>query len=324
MEKILSFYKFIKENESVGAYENYKNLPKKLRSIIEEQVGKNILGKLIGSPDFNIYLLGEDLYIEVEGNKSIFPFIKWRNGEIFYEDRNIGDKSVYDKFYKELNLTYDVLPYTYYSVNPKESPYPWFQYNSDTQYSIRVGLGNILSKIDDHIRKNRKTKLLNPFTDVDLDKSKWMDIIKKMGGVITSTERQKKTGTIEIRFKDLSIRIVITNTGYIRRLDDMDHSYVLSTNPQIGRPIYTEEDLNIKLSYVSIYCIKYILSINNVSSNVVNKITKEFLSGNFTEYNDAINLIAKENPTIYHLLPDPDNVLDQSLKKASKIISRFF
>jgi hypothetical protein len=142
-----------------------------------------------------------------------------------------------------------------------------------------------------------------------------------MGVSIVSTERQRKNGTIQLTADFLPYDLTINTTGYIRRLANTPSP--LTNNIELSIPIYSKEDIDIKLSYIFIYCLKIILKNNGIPTSTINSVAKTFTNGEYSLYDDVIKEIAKNNPRIAHVLPDPNNVISTSLKRGAAILGRF-
>jgi hypothetical protein len=118
--------------------------------------------------------------------------------------------------------------------------------------------------------------LMNPFKDMDLFKNPWIKLLTSLGYEISSNPQLVKKGTISIngsKIKGFSFAPVsILPNGYIRRTSNTDRSGQLTTNTDLTRPIYTENDLNLKLAYVTKYLLKEFLSFLSLSKEEINKV----------------------------------------------------
>lgn len=146
-----------------------------------------------------------------------------------------------------------------------------------------------------------------------------------MGGSVDSSDRQKKSGTLQILFRKLNdTKIVIVPSGYIRRFNkNSDRGVVLSSNPNLGTPIYSEDDLNVKLNYVIGYVMKDYLKGIGVETKIANQISKYYMSGDMDSYSNLLSVVVSTNPQISAFMPDPNDVLDKDVKKAASMLTRF-
>jgi hypothetical protein len=135
---------------------------------------------------------------------------------------------------------------------------------------------------------------------------------------------QKKNGNIALETPSIdSKQIIIYSNGYIRRKNLSGMAAPLTTNMELTRPIRSEDDLTLKLTYVISYIIRSTLKKYGVSAKEINRVGKSIISGDSREYDDLILKIARENPSISYVLPDYNNVIPDSLKRGSAILSRF-
>jgi hypothetical protein len=181
-------------------------------------------------------------------------------------------------------------------------------------------LVSIINKIHNDNLKSDRSNYLNPF-DTDLERNQIINNLRELGVSIVSSEKQKKNGTIQFRADFLPADLTVNTSGYIRRLSSTPAP--LTKNLELSRPIYTQEDIDVKLSYIFIYCLKILLKNNSIPTKTINSLSKSFINGEYLLYDDIIKDIAQKNPTIAHLLPDPNNVINTSLKRGAAILSRF-
>ena len=106
----------------------------------------------------------------------------------------------------------------------------------------------------------------------------------------------------------------------------IDYGYktpILTTKMEITAPAYTEDDLNLKLSYLVIYLMKDILKKYNVPIKTINLLAKFYGDSDLNEYDSLIKEISLKYPGATSLLPDPNSVLDPNVKKGSSMLRRF-
>ena len=339
MSRILKFSEYIFENESIGSYESFLMLPSNLQAFFKKNVSKNLLPKILGKNRFYIDLQGEDIYFRIDGRSVLFPFIKFVNNQVEIDNDSIGIREEHHKFIKELLLKDDSdfgLVYTdtiNYFVKKSGKEKPVYAVHSE-YYDGLVLLeivGSYISQIFDsvlyYLQNNPidgAEKELNPFTDLDLDSNPSMKTLKQMGVYLVSTPMQKKNGNIALETPSIdSKQIIIYSNGYIRRKNLSGMAAPLTTNMELTRPIRSEDDLTLKLTYVISYIIRSTLKKYGVSAKEINRVGKSIISGDSREYDDLILKIARENPSISYVLPDYNNVIPDSLKRGSAILSRF-
>lgn len=324
MARILNFKEyFLNESESFDGYQDFLELPEKIKRYLKNNTSKNKLAKALG-PGFSIRLVGDRLhFINVDKNVE-FPFIIFTDGDIIADQETIRDPANYKKFEVDL-LGPDKSVYSNFSIERIMDKLAGRtrDYSPEYTQSIETIIGRYIGDVIDSIyneRAKNKEGFLNPF-DTNLEENKSMRILKDMGVRIVSTDRQKKTGTLQLSAPFLSGDIAIFPNGYIRRITD--RTTIMTSNIKLTRPILNEDDLNLKLTYVIIYCIKTILKDSGVSSKKIAEIGESFLEGDFKDYNELILSIAENNPTLSHILPDPSNVIPEFLKRGAGILSRF-
>jgi hypothetical protein len=324
MSRILNFKEYLlNEGESFDGYQDFLELPEKIKKYLKNSTSKNKFAKALG-PDFSIRLEGDRLHF-INGDKNVeFPFIIFTDGDIIADQETIGDPANYKKFEVDL-LGPDKEVYSKFSIERimDKLARRTRDYSPEYTQSIETIIGRYIGDIIDNIyteRAKKKEGFLNPF-DTNLEENKSMRILNDMGVRIVSTDRQKKTGTLQLTAPFLSGDIAIYPNGYIRRI--AGGVSPMTSNVQLTRPILNEDDLNLKLTYAIIYCIKTILKDSGVSNKKITEIGKSFLEGDFKDYNELILSIANNDPTTAHILPDPNNVIPEVLKRGAGILSRF-
>jgi hypothetical protein len=333
MSRILKFSEYVFENESIGSYESFLMLPSNLQKLFKKNVSRNLLPKILGKNRFYIDLQGEDIYFKLDGRSVLFPFLKIVDNKIKIDNDYIGIREEYNRFNNELFPgSPGVSSYIIDTIIRKSrgeqirdiSPY----YDGLSLLEI---IGKFISLVFDSISyyfENNPIddgeRELNPFTDLDLDNNPAMKILGQMNVRLVSTPMQKKNGNIALECPHIDAnQVIIYSNGYIRRKDINGRIAPMTTNMELTRPIKSEDDLTLKLTYMISYVLKTILKSYGVSSKEINKIGKSIASGDFDEYDTLILKLASENPAISHILPDYNNVIPDSLKKGSKLMARF-
>ena len=324
MKRILNFKEYnINESVSFDGYKDFLELPEKIKRYLKKVTSKNRFSKSLG-PNFSIILEGNRLHF-IYGERNVeFPFIIFTDGNIIADTETIADPDNYKKFEKDLFGKELNSKWSIESIMDKFASRT-STYSTEYTQSIETVIGRYISDMVDHIYReslsqSTEINFLNPF-DTDLDSNESIKTLKQMGVHINSTDKQKKNGTLQFESDFLSGNIGIYTNGYIRRITDRPSP--ITTNIELTRPILTEDDLNLKLAYVIVYCIKTILKNSGATSKQISKISKSFSNGDFISYDEIILDIAKDSPEISHKLPDPNNIIPSTLKRGSAILSRF-
>lgn len=328
--RILKFNQFINENETSEIYNSYDSLPKVIKKFFNKYISGNIFSKLIGTRYFNISLGGENLYFTIKGKMVHIPLIKYVDGDIFLDTKFIENFDTYKKLYSELGMN----PYQHYwegtELMYSEEPNSSIKSAMDCAKGIKCSrdlhteVGFILYYIINHIYdtnlKEEKSNYLNPF-DTNLNDNPIIQKLKNLQVSIVSSPIQKKRGTLQLRSSFLPADITIHSNGYIRKMGDTPS--VLTNNIKLTGPIYTREDLDLKLTYVFLYYIKSILNKSGIPGDIIRSITKSIMEGDDSAYDNIIKDLSKNYPRAAVLLPDPNNVIDPNIKRAGVILSRF-
>jgi len=346
---ILKYKDFLNESNSNSS--SFYSLPKGLIKYFTDNVSKNIITKTIwDGSGFDILLEGSNVYFTLGGKKILFPFIKYVDNKVIIDKEAIVDFEIVREFYNDIGLDLDFKNIAYHHILVAENiklrdgepnrvgqtvNYNGFSFYIYRDYYLKENrdLDTILTFIFNHIKwkikENLKKSTINPFIDLNLMDNPIMKIIMGMGGLINSSERQKKSGTIRIDFPKINpgIKIEIVPSGYIRRFiiqDNDRQGTVLNNSLELGYPIRNEADLNIKLCYIAGYILKKILKNTlHLPDEISNKAAKALVTSDFRGYSEIIKDITTKYPQSAYILPDPDNVLDPAIKNASSIMSRF-
>jgi hypothetical protein len=188
-------------------------------------------------------------------------------------------------------------------------------------HEIKDHLSSLFYSIFNNIRGLVKDDrpLLNPFTDTDLNNNPLIKILDTLGAYIDTSEARKKKGVLRFSLRDFNYGLIIQPNGYMR-IDHGGRTPILTNRIEISGPAYTEEDLNLKLTYLVIYVMKDVLKKYDVPIETINKITKAYSKGDLDTYSD---LIMNEIPILSTLLPDPQSVISPDLKRGADMLRRF-
>lgn len=335
--RIMNFSQFLNEN-SEGGYSSFESLPKPLKNFFIDCVRKNILSKVVGLKNFSIELQGSEIYFVINGNKILVPFVNYVYDQVVPNIEALKDDSVIDNFYNSLgiHLSDSGLLYNHSQIYAKIlsddeyeiKKYDKFQYRgkdfSFYDQDIETNLSSLFYSIFNNIRSVLKDDkpLLNPFTDVDLNNNPLIKILNKIGAYIDTSEARKKKGILRFSLKDFNYGLIIQPNGYMR-IDHGGRTPILTSKMEISGPAYTEDDLNLKLTYLVIYLMKDVLKKYGIPIKTINLIAKYYSSGEFNDYNKSIKEVSLKYPAITSLLPDPQSVLDPNVKKGSSMLRRF-
>jgi hypothetical protein len=335
--RIMNFSQFLNES-SEGGYSSFDALPKPLKDFFINAVKKNILSKVVGLKNFSIELQGSEIYFVINGNKILVPFINYTYDQVVPNTEALKNDSVIDNFYNSIGMDLSSAGLLYYhaeiysKIISEEGvgikKYDKFSYRgkeySFYDHNIESNLSSLFYSIFDNIRSVVKDNrpLLNPFTDVDLDNNPLIKLLNKMGAYIDTSEARKKKGILRFSLKDFNYGLIIQPNGYMR-IDHGDRTPVLTSKIEISGPAYTEDDLNLKLTYLVIYLMKDALKKYRVPVKTINLIAKYYSSGEFNDYNKLIKEVSLEYPVVTSILPDPQSVLNPDIKKGSSMLRRF-
>jgi hypothetical protein len=243
--RIMNFSQFLNEN-SEGGYSSFEALPKPLKDFFIDGVGKNILSKVVGLKNFSIELQGSEIYFVINGNKILVPFVNYVYDQVVPNTKSLTNEPIIYNFYNSLGMDLDNSSYRFYK--------------HDINGLSRL-FYPIFTKLRDIIKDDRP--LLNPFTDIDLKNNSLIQLLDKLGAYIDTSDQRKKKGILRFSLKDFNYGLIIQPNGYMR-IDYGDKTPILTTKMEITGPAYTEDDLNLKLSYLVVYLMKDILKKYNV------------------------------------------------------------
>lgn len=302
--RIMNFSQFLNEN-SEGGYSSFEALPKPLKDFFIDGVGKNILSKVVGLKNFSIELQGSEIYFVINGNKILVPFVNYVYDQVVPNTKSLKNEPIIYNFYSSLGMDLDNSSYRYYSRDVNNLSRLFYP---------------IFTKLRDIIKDDRP--LLNPFTDIDLKNNSLIQLLDKLGAYIDTSDQRKKKGILRFSLKDFNYGLIIQPNGYMR-IDYGDKTPILTTKMEITGPAYTEDDLNLKLSYLVVYLMKDILKKYNVPVKTINLLAKFYGDSDLNEYDNLIKEISLKYPGATSLLPDPNSVLNPSVKKGSSMLRRF-
>ena len=329
----MNFSQFINES-----YSEFNELPKAVKDFFVDGAQKNILSKVIGLRNFSISVEGNNIYFTLNGRKILFPFVNYIGDEVVPNTNNLKDLTLVEDFYRDLGLKYSIgrdhqeikkrieieegtyTPIEGVDYRILDSGERW-DFIGRLDRNLKSIIYNIFSSLRDVVKED--LPVLNPFTDVDLNNNPLIKILDKLGAYIDTSEARKKKGILRFSIKDLNYGLIIQPNGYIRR-DLGDKTPVLSSKMEISGPMYTEDDLNLKLSYLIGYLMKDLLVYKfNVPVKDASKLCKSYVSGDMDSYSNLLSQIASTNPQISVNMPDPNDVLDPEVKKGASMLSRF-
>jgi hypothetical protein len=332
--KIMNFSEFLNES-SEGGYSSFESLPKPLKNFFINAVKKNILSKVVGLKNFSIELQGSEIYFVINGNRILVPFINYAYDQVVPNTEALKDDSAIDKFYNSLGMDYkdNWILYSHANIysrilsdeGTKMTRGTTFLYRGKGytyyDYEIKDALSSLFYSIFNNIRGLVKDDrpLLNPFTDTDLNNNPLIKILDTLGAYIDTSEARKKKGVLRFSLRDFNYGLIIQPNGYMR-IDHGGRTPILTNRIEISGPAYTEEDLNLKLTYLVIYVMKDVLKKYDVPIETINKITKAYSKGDLDTYSD---LIMNEIPILSTLLPDPQSVISPDLKRGADMLRRF-
>ena len=333
--RIMNFSNFVNES-----YQNFSSLPKNLQDFFVDATSKNILSKTVGLNDFDIILDGKDIYFSIKGKKVLFPFISYVDGSIVLNDDVVKNLNNAEAFNISIGLNWNFLINSWVesSERLKERDGEPNSVGGNIIYkgiTVRVYSSSreitpllvcrTLYSIFQEIRKMLESdnKVLNPFIDIDLENNPLIKILNKLGAYIDTSESRKKKGIIRFSLRDFNYGLIIQPNGYIRR--DLGHKTpILTSKVEISGPMYTEDDLNLKLSYLIGYLMKDLLVYKfNIPVKDANKLCKLYVSGDIDSYSDLLSVLATKDPLISATFPDPNDVLDTEVKKGASMLNRF-
>ena len=331
--RIMNFSQFVNEG-----YSEFNELPKPVKDFFIEGAQKNILSKVIGLRNFSISVEGDNIYFIINNKKILFPFVNYIDDEVVPNTNNLKDLTLVEDFYRDLGLKYsigrdhqeikkriEIEEGTYTPIEGVDyrilgSGERW-DFIGNIDRNLKSIIYNIFSSLRDVVKED--LPVLNPFTDVDLNNNTLIKILDKLGAYIDTSEARKKKGILRFSVRDLNYGLIIQPNGYIRR--DIGHKTpVLTSKIEVSGPMYTEDDLNIKLSYLIGYLMKDLLVYKfDVPTKEANKLCKLYVSGDLDAYSDALSVLGSSNPVISTRMPDPNSVLDPEVKKGASMLDRF-
>ncbi len=305
MKKILNFNSFINES---SRYPQSVNLPKNITRQIEGEVGKRALGQFTGDRNFGgMYLQDDpedpeyrDLYIIWENSTIKVPVYKFRyDGVLVFNRKEIP----------QLNNLLNSLSPGYRKITDDPSP----PFNT---------ISAIFHIIDILIKKSRKeSKFFNPFDDVDIYNNDLFKTLEKIGTKIASSDLDKKRGVLVLSNKNLEQNVFIYPNGYIRTKTG-NRMYQLTRTPDLIKPIYNEDDLDIKLLFVFFYIMKKVLLKGGLTIKEANQILKAYAKDP-KNYDELVKNIVKQKPNLVLYLPPPSDGFSPKLERGVKFLDRF-
>jgi hypothetical protein len=324
MKRILKFSSFL--NESSYNLGSNVNLPDGLLKFLDLS-DQRIISQISSSPNFEkIYMedVDNDGYKELvlifKGEKIVFPVLKYYflNDTIILNDKEL-DETILRDFIRKLENK-NLIPkkwnhmdrIDYFLRDFKNIPI-YKKYG----YYIDIFIIYIIEQIKELDFKSNKT--FNPFTDTNIDQNENIKALKKLGCTIDSSPIRTKKGTIVFSNPVYGGDIAITPTGYIRW---SDRSGILTRNPELIKPIYSESDLDVKLVYLRIYTIKKKLKSIGLSAKEIKNVL-DLIDKNPADYSQNIKKVIEKYPQIVLILPPPEEGFDPSLVKGVSTLKNF-
>jgi hypothetical protein len=337
MKKILDFKSFLNESSSLGAKINLppgvlKQFENRFKSSYDNKLERSGYSRRILSQIENLPLFKslntedvdgdgyEEIVMKVDNKTIVFPYLKY--------DRNSDTLSLSDDFKnkKEIIDLVDLLV-SYGLIKKHIEGIKSLLIDSLNSYNLDPDrilnkycqslIYNLVGEIKENISKTSKT--FNPFTDMDLYNNENIKALQKMGTTIDSSPLRIKKGTLVLRNPVYEYGVSITPTGYIRRADAVG---IIASNPELLKPIYNEEDLNVKLVYVRIYTMKKKLKSIGLTSKQIREIV-DLIGKDPKEYAIKAKEIIKINPQAVLALPEPEEGFDKDLVKGASLLRSF-
>lgn len=345
MKKILDFKSFLNESSSLGAKINlpsgvlkqFENRYKSSYADTWERSGysRRILSQIENLPLFESLNTEdvdgdgyEEIVMKVDNKTIVFPYLKY--------DRNSDTLSLSDDFKNKKKIIDLVdLLVSYGLIKKHIDGIKSILSDSLNSYDIEPGrilniesdrilnkycqslIYNLVGEIKENISKSSKT--FNPFTDMDLYNNENIKALQKMGTTIDSSPLRIKKGTLVLRNPVYEYGVSITPIGYIRKADA---DGIIASNPELLKPIYNEEDLNVKLVYVRIYTMKKKLKSIGLTSKQIREII-DLIGKDPKEYAIKAKEIIKINPQAVRALPEPEEGFDKDLVKGASLLRSF-
>jgi len=308
MRNILKFSQFL--NEALKYPDGVELTKDQLKYIVPKIASQGKFSSFVSDNNF------ERIYVNPQG----FIVIRWAGKDIRIPGLMAGLSST--------------IPFNALNVDE----YVWLKLFSDLRdngilllpdYYNNGGIDrdgkNILAIIiDGLVQASRKnSKFLNPFDTNFTDLPVWKSL-ERMGTKIVSKDIQKKRGTLVLSndFFDQANVAIFTN-GYIRRIASYsDRPAQMTRNPELVRPIYTLEDLIIKLEYIRFHLIKKIILSVGYSQAEANNLIKS-IKDKSSGYDDLVKELVNKDPRLVTVLPPPEEGFDKDLEAGAKLLDRF-
>ena len=315
--KVLRFLDFINEAVSYG---DKINVPPDFMPYLEQSrdTGRRKLSLFIGDAGVKgIYLKKDRLVFNIKGEEIFIPGIRY-DERIILIPNELSPSSI-SKYMGHL-VEKGIIKGNYNSHLIKE--YDWRgNINKDYLYNLEKVIKDTIYFIIDTLSVSIKDKSLtiNPF-DIDLENNKLIKELKKLGSYINSNDIQIKNGNLIIDNDLYSYPVSIYRIGTIGY--HKKYGGVLTNNPELTKPAYTVDDLNLKLTYVYFYTLKKILIKSGIKKEDVNQIMKYIKEGD-QYHTDLITDLVEKYPILSILLPEPEGGFKKDLVAGASIINRF-
>ena len=338
MKNILSFDGFLNESSSLGAKINLppgvlKQFENRFKSSYDNKLERSGYSRRILSQIENLPLFKslntedvdgdgyEEIVMKVDNKTIVFPYLKYdRNSDTLSLSNNFANPKKEIDDFVDLLVSYGLIKKHIEGIKSLLI-YPLNSYNLDPDRILnnycQSLIYNLVGEIKENISKTSKT--FNPFTDMDLYNNENIKALQKMGTTIDSSPLRIKKGTLVLRNPVYEYGVSITPTGYIRKADAVG---IIASNPELLKPIYNEEDLNVKLVYVRIYTMKKKLKSIGLTSKQIREIV-DLIGKDPKEYAIKAKEIIKINPQAVLALPEPEEGFDKDLVKGASLLRSF-
>ena len=200
----MNFSNFV--NEGSSDYSSFGLLPRKVQNFFGDNSSKNLISKVAGpNTGFDISLDGQDIYFTLNGKRVLFPFVNYVYDNMVTNNEACYDLSLAEKFYTDLGLDWKKYikrhitlaeslkeregipnfihkPYVYKDIYADRvwSDYYILRYDGKNNMDLKCFLYDLISNLKTILEKENQSKLINPFTDLNLDSNNLLNILLKM------------------------------------------------------------------------------------------------------------------------------------------------
>ena len=323
MKKILRFNQFLNEAYDLGSK---VDLPDALLKYLDMSK-QRIISQFASSPNFEkIYMEDVDgdgykeLVLIFKGEKIVFPALRYYylNDTVILKSDELNEPTLID--FTERLENKNLIKKSWRVKDRVEYFFKW--HSKETAYRRTEDyISNFVFYLIEDMKELdfKSNKTFNPFTDTNIDQNENIKALKKLGCTIDSSPIRIKKGTIVLSNPVYDGDIAITPTGYIRWAD---RSGILTRNPELIKPIYSESDLDVKLAYLRIYTIKKKLKSIGLSAKEIKNVL-DLIDKNPADYSQNIKKVIEKYPQVVLILPPPEEGFDPSLVKGVSTLKSF-